>query len=195
MANVVVFWTAVNDDETLDWRIEEFKNGRLRQGWGGPGTQLREGRWDVKYNDWFPRYQSWVRTWDAKSINNGLARAEARFAILQRMLDLKSGDLLIVPHVPGEGMIALAIVDEGYFWDDSHFDRAKRSTGKPINDFGHLVSIDPNQTAVFPIDSCRETQFLASKFQNYRSAVNFVRQPEYAAAAWQVFKQEALHPR
>jgi hypothetical protein len=194
MGSVCVFWTAYQDEETMDWRTEEFKNGRLRQGWGGPGTQLRQGRWDVNYDNWLNGYQAWARTWDPKSVSDGLAKAEARFKILQRMLDLKRGDLLIVPHVPGEGKISLSLVDQGYFWDDSHFDRAKRSNGKPINDFGHYVSVDPNQTTELPINSCRETQYLASKFQNYRSAVNFVRQPEYSAAAWQVFKRDELHP-
>lgn len=111
----------------------ELKAGRARQGWHPKGTDVRLGEgafvaaW--KANDWDPRYR------DNYSRDIGARR---RFKVLAKMLNIKPGDVLIIPRVsvdvPGNGNhFTLATVTEPYTLTD---------VLPPFNDFCSVIGVD-----------------------------------------------------
>lgn len=179
MSQVCIFWTEYRVPEVRECKWSELRQGRLRQGWGGPGTQLVAHGRPVPFDTWLPGYTAWVRTWKGpeQRRREALAKPATRYDILTRMLSLEKGDLLVIPHMPS-------------YWDARHFE-SPRWRDSP--DFGHVVPVDPASLATWRLDSSVEARALAGRFQNYRSALNRVRQPDYAQTARRLFHREGIH--
>lgn len=180
---VVVFWT---DKDTRTWIGSELLAGRLRQGWGLPNTQLMEDGIPVPFHRWSEQFarsgkQAW--NWDPPEKS-----MRTRYGILSRMLNLRTGDIVIVPRIPDEGKFTIAQVTEGYQWNDRHFHSSLPGT-HPYLDFGHVVHVDPTRLVTRTYNSTPEASSIADNFRNYRSAVNNINNEHYADAIREMFDQ------
>ena len=81
----------VDYEEAHPWLMDElFGKGLLRQGWGKENFYLRdENGKQVNKNDWSKEYRE---VWD-----DDTADILKRYNILTRMLEIKEGDLLVIP--------------------------------------------------------------------------------------------------
>jgi hypothetical protein len=114
---------------------ELFDHGRLRQGWGVPGLDLRK----MSFHDNF--VIAMRRYWDSipeETLNSLKARpsfddgelfgileaayreAEGRYKILTRMQRMARGDIVFLPNIPEEGIqFSIATIsDAGYTFDE-----------------------------------------------------------------------------
>ena len=165
---VVIFWTEAKDNHA--WQLSELHQGRLRQGWGVPGTQLVENGAALPYAEWARNFMAAGREYWGESPDPDYTRT--RYSILSRMLPLKRGDLVVVPRMPRAESFTIARVTKGYEFDESQFHRVK--------DFGHVVHVDPDSLRTFDSRSPATAAAVASQFRNYRSAVNNINNRDYA---------------
>jgi hypothetical protein len=138
---------------------------------------------------WSQRYRETVKKiWGENSTQEQM---KTRYGILSRMTTLHKGDLVVVPRMPGNEEFTIAQVTTGYEFDDRHF---HPPTVAPVkHDFAHVVNVDRTNLATYSYGSSPKTRSIASKFRNYRSAVNNVRNDEYANAIIQLFDEAQKH--
>lgn len=167
---VMVIRTA---DEEKEWILKELKAGRLRQGWGLEGSQLAEDGSPIPAESWVERYTAAVRKhWDQKASTRDSAK---RYRILSGMLNLREGDLVVVPKMPAPGEFAIVRVAGRYTFQREHF---KTKT----NDFGHVIPVEVSSIRYFPHSSSLEARLISNKFKGYQAAVNNVWDEAFSAA-------------
>ena len=120
------WFTVFRMDENDDWLFPELQAGRLRQGWGAPGCTLMTA--DGRRVDKTVFEEGYKEDFGEKP-------SSRRFAILTGMLDLNSGDVVVVPKMPVWNQFTIARVSEGYEFD----------TGSNLDDYRHIVHVDPGQ--------------------------------------------------
>ena len=119
----------------------ELLEGRLRQGWGFPGGDVRLGS-DSYLNAW--KVAGWPLDENEKSRSIGPMR---RYSVLKRMLDIQRDDLIVIPRVSvevdGDGdFFTIATVVNTYSF-------------KVLNgfaDFGHIIEVDPERLRSYRYD-------------------------------------------
>ena len=118
--------------------IEEFQNGRLRQGWGceddvfsldlqyGVGS-FRDDTGIIQPTEkWVCDYMHLYHSIQEEAIG--------RFRIVSRLLNMEDGDIVFVPNIPSNDMFSVATVDGGYeFAQIEDFDFE--------NNFGHIIHV------------------------------------------------------
>lgn len=161
---VFIFWTW---EEKLSWITEELRSGRLRQGWGGRGTALVDDSGRLREIEVWLRDSNAFFTWGADE-----AERRTRYSILKTMLEMTSGDLVVVPRLPTGETFTIAVVAAGYHFDGAHF--GKDHPVIPANDLGHVVEVETGTQRVFSIND-PDAALVARQFRNYRRAVNAVR--------------------
>ena len=161
-----VFRTA---EEHADWLYEELTEGRLRQGWGALGFELKtaDGR-RVEKTQWEATYKA---HW-------GEDPSPKRFAILTRMLDMKDGDVVVVPKMPERNQFTIARVSGDYLFEPD----GERE------DFGHIVPVDQARIRNFNYYADEDAYRVSSLFAraNHRSAVSFCEDADQIKAVHQL---------
>lgn len=145
--------------------FEDIRNellaGRLRQGWGARGFDLRVGA------------ASFVKATEDAKFNDAVP-PQRRYAILSTLLKIKRGDIIVVPKVslnqPGIGKYFAVVecVAEYSFEPMPQY-----------NDFGHIIGVKARGT--FDYDSTNEFANLIGKLLmgiSLSRAVNQIRNPE-----------------
>lgn len=166
---VFVFWTW---EDKLPWITEELRAGRLRQGWGGKGTALTDEKGRLLSVEVWVRVSHDFFTWGEDE-----DQRRTRYSILKTMLEMKPGDLVVVPRVPTGGTFTIAVVAEGYHFDDRHF--FSEQPHVPVNDCGHVVEVERDSQRVFSVDD-PDAALVSRQFRHYRRAVNAVRAVPFA---------------
>lgn len=118
----------IDDDDDfsiMDYLINEFRNGKLRQGWGSKygeySMDLHEHIYDE--NGKLQPTKKWVC--DFMNIRDATQEeAIGRFKIISRLLDMEREDVVFVPNIPSDDMFSVATVDGDYVFS-------------PIKDYGH----------------------------------------------------------
>lgn len=189
MQRVAVFWTHPG---VHGWICDELKQGRLRQGWGCSGTNLKDAGVPVAFKDWLAPYSAGASTaWRADvSTFEWEKNAKTRHDILCRMLQFKRGDLVVVPRIFFDNEFTICRVTTGYRWDDSHFGRINFPEGSSM-DCAHIVGVDPDNMVTIKQSESLAAQLVAEKFRTYRSAVNLVRDPKLAKIIADLYSQES----
>jgi hypothetical protein len=125
--NIWIFRTAREPEAFPIVYDELFNKGRLRQGWGIPGLNLR-----IPLDAWVANY---VGYWGEPE-----AQATDRWNILSPMLEMEKGDIIIIPRVhivhteTLTEVFTMGVVAEGYLFEDrTHFPEW------PDHDFGHIL--------------------------------------------------------
>ena len=154
------------DKNNVVWLHKELTEGRLRQGWGAPGFSLKTAddrrigktQWEETYRAHWGEYPSTMR-----------------FAILTRMLDMKYGDVVVVPKMPEWDQFTIARVSGGYRFE---IDGDRK-------DFRHIVPVYRNSVRSFSYRANDDAFLVSAIFSraNHRSAVSFCYKAEQVEAA------------
>ena len=122
MKNYFVVRPAIN--EAFNDIRNELLEGRLRQGWGCPGFDLRNSQ------------EAFVDAWEKAGLNDKID-AQRRYAILSTLLHIERGDIIIVPKLSlnnqsgvGQYFSIVECVEEYSFEPLPQYD-----------DFGHIIGV------------------------------------------------------
>lgn len=162
-----------DEDESV-WLYDELRQGRLRQGWGGPGFALKtvDGR-RVEKTQWEAIYEEeWKKAPSLK-----------RFAILTQMLDMQPGSVVVVPKMPEGGQFTIARVSGNYRFE----------LGQGWKDYGHIVSVEPDSVRTFSYRADDDAYLVSGVFSraNHRAAVSFCYNTEIVEAARQLLQRKS----
>lgn len=174
-----VFRINYDDDHSLI--CGELAEGRLRQGWGGPGLTA-----DQSAEDFLAAAHS---TWGADAGDQGILRRYRNFRI---MLEMRPGDRIVIPKVDLAGTgawwrsFAIAVCGEGGY----RFSPIESADGGL--DFGHIVPVQP--VTSFSYSHNAHSLAVSAKFKAYRSPVNRVYDEGFAEAVEQLLQEHAADP-
>lgn len=121
MKNYFVVRTVIN--EAFSDIRDELLKGRLRQGWGFPGFDIRNGA------------DSFIAAWEKAGLNDKIS-AQRRYAILSALLNIKRGDIIVVPKLSlnqssvGQYFSVVECIAEYSFEPLPQYD-----------DFGHILGV------------------------------------------------------
>ena len=178
-------WSIRTGDEVKDWIRSEIQQGRLRQGWGIPGTQLIENNITVDVNTWKDRYKDGaLRHWNHNADDN---EATKRYWIIYPMTELNEGDIIVVPKMPTYDKFTILKVGAGYEFDFAPVDERGNE-----DDFRHIVHIDKENMRVFSYSSSLEAKIVHKKMRAYQSAVNNVWNNEFISAVDSLLQQKPI---
>ena len=159
--------TIFRTDEGNAWLFEELVDGRLRQGWGAPGLDLRAANGAlIDKRKWESAYREGTDWGEA---------SPRRFAVLSRMLELDDGDIVVMPKMPAWDQFTVARVSGRYRFE---IDGA-------VQDFGHVVPVYPESVRTFAHRANDQAFLVSALFSraNHRPAVSFCLGAEQVAAA------------
>lgn len=164
-----VFRTADDDG----WLYGELTKGRLRQGWGVRGLALTRDDKPVGKAYWEEMHRE--VGWGDPS--------PRRFAILRRMLEIGSGDIVVIPKMPQWNQFSIARVSGDYRFENWH-DR---------DDFGHILPVDPKSVREFNYRSDDDAYLVSGVFSraNHWPAVSFCYGEENVAAALRLLDKKS----
>ena len=136
-------------DVNLGWHYREMLSGRLRQGWGSCSLSLvRAVGKPVNREDWNEAYEK----------DYGKAPLPQRFAILSRMLEVREGDLVLVPKMPDKDHFSIARVCAPYYFQSN------------LMDYGHIVPVYPESVRTFEYDAI---DYIRPHLGRHTEAVSF----------------------
>ncbi len=170
LSNVYVFRISTGNE----YKREELSAGILRQGWGVKDLQLVEKDGTiVDENTWIER---WPEYWkdDEKS-------KRGRYKILKPMLDMKEGDMVIIPKYPEWDTLTIAKIKEGYRYD----------LNEKEGDFGHKLEIDIDKARYFAYNANEHSKLIHSKMRSYQSAINRVHMEKVKKAVISLSEMES----
>lgn len=124
------------------WQYAEMRAGRVRQGWGRRGLALLRNGEPASRDKWAQTVHDWL----GKTTHG----AGLRFDRFLAMLEMRPGDIVLVPHVPVRGRCYMGVVSGRYRFELP----VERPGGLNKNDFGHIIPVDPK--------SVREVSFAES---------------------------------
>ncbi len=141
-----------------------FKNSEVRQGWGYSTYDLRQGK------------SSWV----IQAMNNPLGKphqttstqegAEKRFDVLKAMLEIKEGDIIIIPATDKNHLHNYNVFTVATATGDYNFEK-RNSFKEPFEkDFGHTIPVSNIK--------CFTKQDFHINFRTYQRPVNRVHNQE-----------------
>ena len=166
--HIVIFWTA---EDWSEWLWREMDKARLRQGWAPPGSSLKENGARLDKRTWKQRYvEGALRGWKVDESDEIITekKVESRHQILSHMLELKRGDVVLVPRMPSEQEMTVAPVSGPYTFDDRHYVTVH-------HDMGHVIPVDSCALRTYGYGHSGATRRISSMFRHYRSAVTSVR--------------------
>ncbi len=172
-------------DREKEWLWKELRDGRLRQGWGVPGTALFIAGEEVPKDEWIMKYNRAASEYWGDNENSQFANK--RYNILSIMKDINENSLLIIPKMPARDTFVICSPSGTYTFDES------RAT--PGEDFRHIVPIDTSSIRTYPYFSSAESRIVKAKFRAYQSAVNNVYSDEMRKAVSRLAEteREATH--
>ena len=130
---------------------KELRDGRLRQGWGGPNMDLR----DISKEQWEENYKhSW-----------GERPSPRRYSALIPLLQIKKEDVVVIPKMPEWNQFSIARVRNDYGFNP---DLEKK-------DFGHIIPVNPGSIRTFSYRASDDSYMVAGIFSraNHRYPVTF----------------------
>lgn len=161
-ANVYIF--RVNYEQYYNKILDELKKGRLRQGWGASGMDINEA---YSLDDYI---HGWENAWGLPDRN--LNYVKNKYNNLKIMLEMKKGDLIIIPKVYDYNSFTIVTVGGEYYFDKSE-DVFK--DGSNVDDFRHVIPIDLEKSfKSISYHSCHESEIIKAKFRAYQYPVNRV---------------------
>ncbi|MCY4356629.1 MAG: restriction endonuclease [Gammaproteobacteria bacterium] len=158
-------------DEDNEWIRNELDQGRLRQGWGDDGLSLVNSAGErIDKSNWEnAAYKRW-----------GENPSPRRFVILSKMLELTSGDFVIVPKMPEWNQFTIARVSGSY----------KFEVAEGQKDFGHIIPVDKESIRKFHYKANKQSFIVSALFSraNHRPAVSFCNSEEHVNVVSQLLE-------
>lgn len=171
MKNYYLFRIAYDDFEKFKIIRDEMLQGRLRQGWGADGMDIRNSEQDFLA----AREKKWGKFTDEDEPGKALKYNVDKYYNLRNMLNIKIDDLIIVPKVSetseyvGRYFSVLKCVKEYEF-----------DVLKNFEDFGHIIGVEFLFSC--PHDFDEDTQLISGKLGAYRSPVNNILKDDFKNA-------------
>lgn len=151
MPKVFVFRVA-NDNLYVQ---EEFKKGRLRQGWGNSSANL-----NVTLEEWVDKQCKRDPFWNNREYYT------SKYNNLRKMLEISEGDILIVPKLPSSSQFTICKASGRYEF--------KRPDDFDGDDFYHVIPIDLDSVRVFSYHANEYCENIRAKMRAYQSPINRV---------------------
>lgn len=166
------------DADEKAWIWEEIQAGRLRQGWGTPGMALVRDGGEIPAGDWVTNYRASAQQyWPGTITPPDEEESTARYRILARMMKLEREDVVVVPRVPTWETFLVAVVSEGY-----RFDNAPASEREGYEDYRHVIGVDKERLRVQSYHGSEDGRIVQRFMVAYQSAVNNANSLEFRAA-------------
>jgi len=178
------YYVVRTDDSSKKWLFNEIRHGKLRQGWGVTGTQLKEKEHIVPVDTWIAAYKKGAKNaWDYLATDD---EAEKRYWILYPMVEIKVGDAVIVPKMPDYDKFLIGIVSEPYQFDFEPLDSREGQ-----DDFRHIIPINKDTLRIFHYDSSEESRIAKNKLRGYQRAVNKAINEEFRNAIGLLLRRQS----
>lgn len=165
--------TRIDYNGDVNWINEELYQGRLRQGWGVPGLDLRQSD-----KEWAENFLiACGKYWGERIGYSDSTDAMGRKNILNHMLNMNIGDIVFVPKTPNDKKFIAATVSKKYYFED---------TPHPATDFHtafrHIIEVKklkiyPNsslQAGIFGAPFMHAIDPISPNYQVYRIFKRFV---------------------
>lgn len=158
----------------INWITEELYQGRLRQGWGSIGLDLR-----LPEEEWIENFLiDCCIFWGEKLGESNCEDATGRKRILDYMLNMSIGDIVFVPKTPTNDYFIVGTVNKPY-----QFDNTQHSAIDLRNDFRHVIELEnlvKSPNSVFPVKGIFGAPFMHAiewidpNYQTYHFFENYV---------------------
>lgn len=139
MANKYLFRIAPKEYHPLGYSIvkeELYTHGHLRQGWGGHKADLGSKENPLPQSTWIKNFTS-RDIKELEKMNVGADKYYIRkHEQLALMLNMKKGDILIIPYLPDNGFTICKVTDVYRF--EPLYDK---TLDKYPDDFGHVIPV------------------------------------------------------
>lgn len=153
---------------------ENLEKGILRQGWGVENLSLLDENGEVR------NQEEWVNACPESWRNTDEARRYLRNknTNLRKMLEMKEGDIILIPKFPVWNMFSLYRVTGKYYFN----------LEETAVDYGHCIPVKIATTYPYEIDKCftyngnDETKKIHSKLRGYQISINSVYNEEIIKA-------------
>lgn len=161
------------DYSERDYFKENLEKGILRQGWGVENLSLLNENGEIR------SHEEWVNTCPENWRDTDEARRYLRNknTNLRKMLEMKEGDIILIPKFPEWNMFSLYRVTGKYYFDLEE-----------KGDYGHCIPVEIATMAQDEIDKCftyngnDNTKIIHSKLRGYQTAINSVYNSEVISA-------------
>lgn len=126
--------SSIDFNGSVNWIHEELYNhGRLRQGWGAPGLDLR-----LSDKEWAENFLiACCKYWGEEIAYSDSSDAMGRKNILNHMLNMNIGDIIFVPKTPNEKKFIVATISKKYYFDNTPYPATDFHTG-----FRHVIEVE-----------------------------------------------------
>lgn len=153
---------------------ENLEKGILRQGWGVENLSLLDENGEVRnQKEWVNACpESWRTTDEARRYLRN------KNSNLRKMLEMKEGDIILIPKFPKWNMFSLYRVTGKYYFE----------LEKEYEDYGHCIPVEIATTYPYEIDKCftyngnEATKIIHSKLRGYQTSINSVYNEEIIKA-------------
>lgn len=152
MSNVFVFRIANN----VDFVKNEIKQGRLRQGWGDSTSNLTGVTPD-----------EWVKSrCETNPFDGDFKYYSSKYRNLVKMLEIKSGDILIIPKTPDYTKFTICRALGEYTFC--------KPFGYNKDDYYHTIPVDTDSIREFSYHANEKCKIIHAKLRAYQSPINRV---------------------
>ena len=170
------------DYQNKEYFKENLRKNILRQGWGMQNLSLLNEKGEVRtQEEWaISCPESWRLTEKDKKYlinkNNNL----------RKMLEMKEGDIILIPKFPKENMFSLYRIKGKYY-----FDLEK-------DDYGHCIPVEVANYFPEEMDKCFNynannfTKLIHSKLRGYQTSINSVYNSEIIDAIKNLLKTKSI---
>ena len=153
---------------------ENLEKGILRQGWGVENLSLLDENGEIRnQEEWVNACpESWRTTDEARRYLRN------KNSNLRKMLEMKEGDIILIPKFPEWNMFSLYRVTGKYYFN----------LEETAVDYGHCIPVKIATTYPYEIDKCftyngnDETKKIHSKLRGYQTSINSVYNEEIIKA-------------
>ena len=174
----------INYNECFNLIKSEILNGRLRQGWGCEGTDIRGSFEDFK--------QAGKKTGEWQESDSWFGR---RYNILRIMFEMKAGDIIVVPKINmnengnnDSSFFTVFKVTEAY-----KFNPIQVPVWDNFKEFGHIIGVEKLASFSYSLDEL--TREISAKFKGYQSAVNRVYSEAFISALDELMTRQNNNPK
>lgn len=164
----------INYTGAPNWINNELFQGRLRQGWGAIGLDLR-----LPTDEWVENFLiDCCIFWGEKLGESNCEDAIGRKRILNYMLNMNIGDIVFIPKTPTNDYFIVGTVSKQYQFDNTEYNEIDFRI-----DFRHIIeleSLGQSPNSIFPVKGIFGPPFMHAiewidpNFQTYRLFEHYV---------------------
>ena len=171
------------DYEERKYFQENLEKGILRQGWGVKDLSLLDNEGKVR------NQEEWVEScpMEWRSTEKAKKYLFSKNTNLRKMLEMKEGDIILVPKFPNWNMFSLYRVKGRYYFDLEE-----------KGDYGHCIPVEVATTLSNEVDKCfaynanDSAKMIHSKLRAYQTSINSIYSKEIINAIENLLKIRSI---